>query len=135
MTVVVDTSVALAWFLPDESNSMADALLTQVVDNGAVVPALFPVELGNALVMAVRRSRIDRDYRRLTFERLSQLGLKTDQGGDAWVREGAMELADEHGLTLYDGIYLELALRLELPLATLDKRLARAAATVGLLYG
>lgn len=133
MTVVVDSSIALVWFLPDESSPLADEVLMQVTESGGMVPQHFPIEFGNAMVIAVRRKRIDRDYRRRAFERISDLDLVTDRdGGDAlWT--ATVELADEHGLTLYDGIYLELALRAGLPLATLDKQLAKAARDMGRL--
>lgn len=134
MTIVVDCSIALAWFLPDEKSSLALDVLMQVTESGAVVPQHFSVEFGNALVIAVRRKRIDRDYRRRTFERISDLELATDRAGSDKLWIETIELADEHGLTLYDGIYLELALRTGLPLATLDKRLAKAALDVGRLH-
>jgi predicted nucleic acid-binding protein len=123
----------LAWFLPDENSPLALDVLMQVTERGAVVPQHFQVEFGNALVMAVRRKRIDRDYRRRTFERISGLELTTDRAGGAALWTDTVELADEHGLTLYDGLYLELSLRTGLPLATLDKRLAKAALDVGRL--
>ena len=106
----------------------------QVTETGAVVPQHFSIEFGNALVIAVRRKRIDRDYRRRTIERISDLELATDRAGSDKLWIETIELADEHGLTLYDGIYLELALRTGLLLATLDKRLAKAALDVGRLH-
>ena len=134
MTLVIDSSIALAWFLPDESNPLADRILIEVTQGVAHVPPLFPVEFGNALVMAVRRRRIDQAYRLRTFERMAELGLITDWGGGDQVWTDAVELADVHGLTLYDSMYLELALRTGLPLATLDTRLARAALEIGVLH-
>ncbi len=134
MTLVIDSSIALAWFLPDESNPLADRILTEVTQGAAHVPPLFPVEFGNGLVMAVRRRRIDHAYRRRTFERIADLDLITDREGGDQVWMDAVELADVHGLTLYDSMYLELALRIGLPLATLDKRLARAALETGVLH-
>ncbi|MDN2580121.1 type II toxin-antitoxin system VapC family toxin [Aquibium sp. ELW1220] len=133
MTIVVDSSIALAWFLPDENSPLALDVLMQVTESGALVPQHFQVEFGNALVMAVRRKRIDRDYRRRTFERISGLELTIDRAGGDRMWTDTVELADEHGLTLYDGLYLELALRTGLPLATLDKRLAKAALDIGRL--
>ena len=97
------------------------------------MPQHFQVEFGNALVMAVRRKRIDQDYRRRTFERISGLELTIDRAGGDRMWTDTVELADEHGLTLYDGLYLELALRTGLLLATLDKRLAKAALDIGRL--
>lgn len=126
--------MALAWFLPDEMSPRALDVLMQVTESGALVPPHFQVEFGNALVMAVRRRRIDRDYRRRTFERISDLELTTDRAGNDNMWTDAIELAEEHGLSLYDGIYLELALRTGLPLATLDRRLAKAALDVGRLH-
>ncbi|RST86077.1 PIN domain-containing protein [Aquibium carbonis] len=133
MTIVVDSSIALAWFLPDENSPLALDVLMQVTESGALVPQHFQVEFGNALVIAARHKRIDRDYRRRTFERISGLELTTDRAGSDRMWIDTVELADEHGLTLYDGVYLELALRTGLPLATLDKRLAKAALDVGRL--
>ena len=114
---------------------MADRVLTQVTEGGAIVPPLFPFEFGNALVMAVRRKRIDHAYRRRTFDRVAELGLTTDREGNDQVWTDAVDLADLHGLTLYDGLYLELSLRTGLPLATLDRRLASAALAAGVLHG
>lgn len=132
MTVVIDSSIALAWFLPNESSVLADEMLMTVMEGGALVPPLFAVEFGNGLVTAVRRKRIDRGYRRRTFERVAELGLVTDRAAADRVWADTVELADLHGLTLYDATYLELALRSGLPLATLDKRLAKAASDVGI---
>ena len=133
MTLVIDSSIALAWFLPDEGSPLADTVLVEVSENGAFVPSLFPVEFGNGLVMAVRRKRIDHDYRRRTFERIAELDLAEDREGREQVWTDTVELADMHGLTLYDATYLELALRTGLPLATLDKRLGKAALDIGIL--
>lgn len=133
MTVVIDSSIALAWFLPDESSALADETLMKVTESGALVPPLFSIEFGNGLVMAVRRKRIDRDYRRRTFERITELDLVMDREGADQVWTDTVELADLHGLTLYDATYLELAVRSGLPLATLDKRLAKAALDIGIL--
>ena len=131
---MIDSSIALAWSLPDESNPFARQTLTQVIEDGAHVPPLFALEFGNALVMAVRRGRIDHAYRRRTFERVAELNLTTDREGGDQLWTDTIELADLHGLTLYDGVYLELSLRTGLRLATLDKRLANAASARGVLH-
>lgn len=85
--------------------------------------------------MAVRRKRIDHAYRSRTFDRIAELDLVIDREGGDQVWTEAIDLADLYGLTLYDGVYLELSLRTGLPLATLDKRLARAAIAAGVLHG
>jgi predicted nucleic acid-binding protein len=133
LTIVVDTSIALAWFMPDEQSSLATDVLSQVAERGGLIPPFFRIEFGNALIMAVRRKRIDMDYRRRAFERIAELELVTDHGGIDESVPVAVALADVHMLTLYDALYLELALRAGLPLATLDKQLARAALDRGVM--
>ncbi len=63
MTVVIDSSVTLAWFFADERSAAADAVLDQVTESGTVVPSLWGLEVANALQMAVRRKRIDAAFR------------------------------------------------------------------------
>ncbi|MGD9912460.1 MAG: type II toxin-antitoxin system VapC family toxin [Rhizobiaceae bacterium] len=132
---MIDSSVALAWSLPDEGSPLARRTLMQVIEEGAHVPPLFSIEFGNALVMAVRRGRIDHAFRRRTFEHVAELSLTIDRDGSGQIWTDAVDLADQHGLTLYDGVYLELSLRTGLRLATLDKRLAKAASAIGVLHG
>jgi predicted nucleic acid-binding protein len=129
---VLDCSVALAWFLPAERSAATEALLDQVVEAGAVVPALWRLEVGNVLLMAERQGRISRAHRLAALAALRQLPISIDPetADHAW--GAAMELAATHALTLYDAAYLELALRAGLPLATLDRALGQAARAVGL---
>ena len=58
MAFVLDSSVALAWLLPDESSQSTDALANRLEREAAVVPAIWPLEVGNALLMAQRRGRL-----------------------------------------------------------------------------
>ena len=127
MSLVLDSSVTLAWCFDDERTDATDALLERVVESGAEAPALWPLEILNALSMAERRGRIDADRRiRLAgFLHDLPVNLDADTAGQAWV--ATSRLAARHRLTLYDAAYLELAQRLKLPLATLDADLRAAA--------
>jgi predicted nucleic acid-binding protein len=117
--------------MPDESCPPAERLLERVAIDGGVVPPLFRIEVGNALLIAVRRKRITAELRDWAFGRIGELPLEQDRHGAAYTWTDCVELAVAHGLSLYDATYLELARRLGLPLATLDDRLARAAEQAG----
>jgi predicted nucleic acid-binding protein len=128
LTVVVDSSIALAWHFEDEASAQADAVLDTVRRDGAVTPSLWRFEVANGLQMAVRRKRINAAYRDGVLARLAELPIVTDQDSDTYVWSAAVQLSEQHNLTVYDASYLELAQRRRLSLATLDSALARAAA-------
>ena len=58
MSFVLDSSVALAWLLQDEANERTDALADRLEQENAHVPPIWSLEVGNALMMAMRRKRI-----------------------------------------------------------------------------
>lgn len=127
MSVVIDNSMALAWVLPDEKNVRADAVLDRVTREGGYVPFIFRAEFGNGLTVALRSGRIDGVGRTVALDRMhNALNLVVDLAGVDRTRE-AVDLADYCGLTVYDALYLELALRMRVPIATFDKKLASAA--------
>jgi predicted nucleic acid-binding protein len=131
LTLVLDSSTALTWCFVDEQTPESLALLEQVVEGGAAAPSLWPLEVLNALLAAERRKRLDGAQRqRLSgFLRELPVALDADTSTQAW--SATMRLAEVHGLTVYDASYLELAQRLALPLATLDKALRAAAVATG----
>lgn len=129
MAFVLDSSVALAWLLPDEGNEAIDALADRLEEEPAHVPAIWPLEVGNALLVALRRGRIkEADVTRLV-DALSALPVGVESA-DAAALSGVLDLARELGLTAYDAAYVELAKRRGLPLATLDSKLRDAAAAL-----
>jgi predicted nucleic acid-binding protein len=130
LSVVIDNSVALAWALMDERNDLADRLLDRVMHEGGHVPFTFRAEFANGLTVAVRRNRIDRESRDAALGLIEGLMLVHDVDGRDRMRS-AVELADSHGLTVYDAIYLDLAQQRRLPLATFDKKLAAASRNAG----
>jgi len=123
--MVLDSSMTIGWFVPDEEASQE--LLDLVVRDGAVVPAIWPLEIGNALLMAVRRKRITSRQRAIALEQIARLPIERDTETLAHAWTSTLELADRLGLTLYDACYLELAQRRRLPLASLDRDLRSAA--------
>lgn len=131
MTFVVDSSVTLAWCFEDERTDATDALLHQVAASGAMAPALWPLEVLNGLAMAARRNRIDTDRRQRLESFLRDLPVILDDETAAQAWTVTARLAERFQLTVYDAAYLELAQRLELPLATLDQPLRAAASALG----
>lgn len=127
--LVIDTSVAAAWWFADEVTPATEAILERVVAEGAVVPALFPAEVANVLVQAERRKRMTPALADRVLGILSGLPIEVEPPLRAPL--GSVDLARTHGLTIYDAMYLETAIRRALPLATLDGDLRRAARTAG----
>ena len=132
MSLVLDASLALAWLFDDECTPAVDAVLADVGAHGAQVPGLWRLEVANTLQMAVRRKRIAAAFRDQALQRLAVLpiAIDTDTNHHAWTT--TLRLADRFGLTLYDAAYLELAQRLTVPLASLDRELRAAAHVLGL---
>jgi len=126
---VVDASIALAWLLPDEETEKAEKVVILAKLSGAIAPALFPLEVANALRTNLRRGRIDVGYRDQALAQLDRAGVARDlESYDPEILLETVRLSDLHGLTVYDAAYLELAIRHDAPLGTLDDDLRRAAA-------
>jgi predicted nucleic acid-binding protein len=131
MNFVLDASIALAWCFADEETPATIKLLERLETEQAFVPTLWTLEVGNILVSAHRRRRIS--YAKIT-EFLSILGSLNIQIDEETAAHGFHEilfLAHSEKLTTYDAAYLELAMRLGLPLATKDIQLVEAALRLG----
>lgn len=128
MAFVLDSSVALAMLLPDESSQAADAVAGLLERTHALVPAIWPLEVRNALLMALRGRRLaPREFdERVSL--LDALPIEVDAGAGREALSRAVEIARRHGLSAYDASYLELAQRHSVPLATLDGALRKACA-------
>ncbi len=127
MSLVLDGSATLAWIYPDETTEAIEALFDDVVRTGAMVPCLWRLEVANSLTTALRRGRITPNDRDASLRDLADLLIETDREGEMHFWNDGLKLADRHMLTIYDAAYLELALRLSIPLATLDRDLRNAA--------
>jgi predicted nucleic acid-binding protein len=131
MAFVADASVMAAWFLPSQANAYTDAALARLAEEPVRVPCLWPFEFANILAVLERRRKLSRIQATGIIERLAPLPLAVDATAPAAGR--LLELAREHGLSAYDAGYLELALRLNVRLASKDGPLRAAAARMGLL--
>ena len=127
MSLVLDCSIALAWIYSDETTDPVELVFEMLSQSGAWVPGLWRLEIANVLEMGVRRKRHDGDFRDKALADLDQLPIQVDPETDthAWGR--TLRLAGRHQLTTYDAAYLELAMRRDLPLSTLDEDLRQAA--------
>jgi predicted nucleic acid-binding protein len=132
LSLVLDASLALSWYFEDERTSAADALLDQVADSGAVVPALWRLEIANGFHSAIRRKRINAAFRDTAIAQLRSMSIIVDPDTDMYAWTSILHLADRLELTPYDAAYLELAQRHMLPLATLDKALGAGARALGI---
>lgn len=132
MAFVLDSSVALGWVLPDESNAAADTVFSRLTQERAVVPALWTTEVGNALLTASRRARIETAKVRDLLTVLYSLPIDAEDSPDRDVLLRSLSLAEQHNLTMYDACYLELAARRKMPLATFDSRLKAACAAAAI---
>ena len=133
MSLVLDSSVALAWAYSDEATQAIRDVFDRIADNGAYVPPLWQLEVANVLQMGVKRGRTGGNFRDAALADLALLPIRLDLETDRQAWGGTMQLAIHHGLTSYDAAYLELAQRRKLPLATLDRELRAAAKAEGIV--
>ncbi|HWG04695.1 MAG TPA: type II toxin-antitoxin system VapC family toxin [Beijerinckiaceae bacterium] len=124
MPFVVDASVAACWLLPDERHSVAETAFQRIAHDPAVAPSLWWYELRNILIVSERRGRLDTAATARALRLLGRLPITSDAAVE---EEALLQLARRHRLTVYDAAYLELAQRMNMPLATLDAELAIAA--------
>jgi predicted nucleic acid-binding protein len=129
MAVVPDVSAILGQALDDEDATFAEAVIAAIARAEAVVPSLFWYEIRNVLVMAERRKRIPL-ARTTAF--LSDLALLPFTVDNLPREASVLDLARRRSLTVYDATYLELAQRIDAPLATLDQALIAAARKEGI---
>jgi predicted nucleic acid-binding protein len=128
----LDASVALSWCFADEENPYARMVLGMLRGANVVVPAIWPLEIANALVVAERRHRLKLTETSRFLSLIEGLDIVVDPGTSARAFGETLSLARRHGLSAYDAAYLELAVRDALPLATLDEDLKNAARKLGL---
>lgn len=121
----------MAWLLEDEATAETDALLDRLRDEGAVTTALFPLELANVLVQAERRGRLTAAQLTAGSALIDALPIAIDDGTASRALHETLALARAEKLTAYDAVYLELAMRRGLPLATRDQALRKAASGLG----
>lgn len=131
MSLVVDSSVTLAWIYTDEVTAPIRQVFELVCNRGAWAPTLWRLEVANVLQMGVRRRRYDEVFLAATLADLALLPIRIDPETERQAWGPTLQLAGRHQLTLYDAAYLEVAIRRALPLATLDQELRSAARAEG----
>lgn len=129
--LVLDASVVLAVALQEANRDLAIPMLARAADDGAVVPAIWHLEVGNTLLLAERRHTISPADRAAALQDLFRLPVDVDADTASRAWRDTFGLAEQHRLTLYDAAYLELSIRRSLPLATFDAALRRAAVAIG----
>lgn len=129
---VLDCSVAMSWVFPDERTPDLLELRERFETESVVVPWLWHLEVANVLSLAQRRRRIAQPAIEDFFELAKRSPIETDTDSAERAFTHLLPLARQHGLTIYDAAYLDLALRRGIPLATLDDDLRRAAADAGI---
>lgn len=128
---VLDCSVTMAWYFKDESEPYANLVRKSLSRCEAIVPSMWPLEVVNILVQGERRHRSSEAdaHKWLGFLQKLPIRIDPETQGRAWSE--ILNIARSHTLSAYDAAYLELALRLGLPLASLDAPLKAAAASAG----
>ena len=131
MAFVLDCSATMAWIFRDEATESTDRLREGLLDTRAFVPALWLIETANALLAATRRGRVAQDEWPEIRAHLDALPIEVDPVSASRTWSAALDLANAHALSVYDAMYLELAVRMRMPLATLDRALLGAARSAG----
>ena len=134
--LVLDASVTLAWAFEDEDNAYTDLVLESLAEAKAFVPTIWPLEVGNALLAAERRGRLNQAATVQFLALLWQLPIVVETEKPEQMLGETLALAREQGLSTYDATYLHLAMRRGYPLATTDEVLRQAATRAGVpLFG
>ena len=124
---VLDNSVVMAWCFEDEEKGYAEAVLDSLEAGEAVVPAVWPLEVGNALLVAERKNRLGKADVIRFLALVSTLAIMVEQESPERMLKEIIALARDRHLSTYDASYLDLAMRLGLPLATQESSLLDAA--------
>ena len=125
---VLDASVAGAWLFEEQQSKGAIQFRNQALGAVAIIPQLFRYEIANLILNNTRKN--ENKAREAAFKFLESISVVVDFKTPTYL--DLVELATEAQLTVYDSIYLELAIRYEVPLATYDKKLAKAAIKLGI---
>ena len=131
MKLVLDASVTLSWLFEDEASEATDAILAGLENGEAFVPSLWRYEVANVLLVAERRARISQAQSQRFTTLLAKLPITVVAPSGTQLWSEVMAIARGHQLSAYDAAYLELALRRDVPLASKDKALRKAAESIG----
>lgn len=128
--LIIDNSVVMSWCFKHEINTYSNAVLDCMTESAAVVPAIWPLEVVNVLWAAERRKFLTEADSVQFIRLLLQLPILVEFQSPESVLKDVLWLARAQGLSSYDASYLDLAMKKNLPLATLDPKLKKAATAV-----
>ena len=128
MAFVVDASIVASWLMPDEHDPIAATMASRFADDSAVAPAIWWFEIRNIFLIAERRGRLTERETLQVLRHVTDLQVEHLEDLD---EANVLRLAPKHRLTFYDAAYLEVALRRNIPLATLDRELISGARSEG----
>ena len=123
--------MAVSWCFADQADAFTDRVLDETGGKGAAVPAIWPLELANALLVGERRKKINGSQLKRLLDFIGALPIVVDEEGPRRAFDEILGLGRAQVISAYDACYLELAMRLGLPLATRDGGLKKAARSVG----
>lgn len=129
MAFVLDNSVVSGWFLENRSTAHTEAIAARLHSEKAHAPALWELEFTNVLRTACLRQRMTAAHAQAVVAEVDALPIEVDRTPAR--RSELLALALRFGLSSYDAAYLELALRMQLPVATKDGPLHDAAIASG----
>lgn len=129
MAFVVDNSVVCGWLLESQACAYSEGIAQRLQTDRAIAPMLLPLEYTNVLRTACKRQKIIASQAQDMLVMLAVLPIDIDTSAPSPAQ--LLDLALRHDLTSYDAVYLDLALRRSLPIATTDQALANAAIAVG----
>ena len=134
MNFVLDNSVTMRWFFGDgkpQELTYAGKVLDAMKSASAIVPATWGLEVANVIAGAEAKGLVTEARSEAFLEMLEGVDIEVDAATFSHVFSHTLQLARRYKLSAYDASYLELSLRLGLPLATLDEDLQKAAKKAG----
>jgi predicted nucleic acid-binding protein len=133
VSLVLHSSVVVAWYFEDVATAETDAVLDRVAEDGAVVPAHWRLDIGDAFQRAIQKNRTDAIYRGSSLVELALLSVTIDDDTDTYAWSATLRIAELSSLPMHEAAYLELAHRRGLPLVTISAEMAKAAQQFGVL--
>lgn len=132
--LVIDCSITMAWLFEDEKTAKTECILNDIVANtSALVPSVWLLEVINTLLVGERRKRLTSAQVIHFLETLKNLDIQIDQHNNHGQSDSILNIARNYQLSAYDAAYLNLAIKHDVPLATLDKKLLSSAKACGVV--
>ncbi len=131
MPFVLDCSMTMAWIFSDEASEVSDAVRESLIKDYAIVPSLWAIEVANVLLVATRRGQLSEPEWPKLLDDLMALPISVDNETSDQALTNSLQLANRYDLSAYDAVYLELARRKALPVASLDSKLRAACTAAG----